>query len=84
VHVSCQEKTGGRLVNKHNSTKKYLRKQGVADRYSVNPRTVDRWVADGILPPPIYLPGGRIPLFAEDGLDAHDRRATAERATAAA
>ena len=61
----------------HNiSSKKYLRKRSVADRYGVVERTVDRWVDLGRLPQPVYLPGSRIPLFAEDGLDEHDRRAT--------
>lgn len=55
--------------------KKYLRKFDVADRYGVDPRTVDRWVADGVLPKPMYL--GRTPLWHEDDLDANDRRATA-------
>jgi hypothetical protein len=77
------------LVNKHNPSGKnvrserYLRKQGVAERYGVVPRTIDRWVALGILPPPMYLPGGKIPLFDKDGLDANDRRATADRGAAA-
>jgi predicted site-specific integrase-resolvase len=67
-------------VNTNQSSKKYLRKQGVADRYGVEIRTIERWVALGRLPRPIYLPGGRIPLFAEDELDANDKRATVERA----
>jgi predicted DNA-binding transcriptional regulator AlpA len=58
------------------SNKKFLRKRSVADRYGVSERTVDRWVDLGRLPKPVYLPGSRIPLFAEDGLDEHDRRAT--------
>ena len=67
-----------------NSPKKYLRRKGVAQRYGVVERTVDRMVEDGRLPRPVYLPGGRIPFFAEDELDANDRRATVERAAAAA
>jgi predicted DNA-binding transcriptional regulator AlpA len=58
------------------TSKKYLRKKGTADRYGVSERTIDRWVELGRLPPPVYLPGSRIPLFAEDGLDEHDRSAT--------
>ena len=61
------------------SKKKYLRKAKVARRYDVNVRTVDRMAADGRIPPPIYLPGSRIPLWDEVELDENDRRATRER-----
>jgi predicted site-specific integrase-resolvase len=54
-------------------SKKFYRKQGVAERYSVDPRTVDRMFHDGRLPPPVYR--GRIPLWDEDELDASDRAA---------
>jgi predicted DNA-binding transcriptional regulator AlpA len=57
------------------SNKKYLRTAGVAERYSIDERSVPRWVADGRLPRPMYR--GRIPLWAEDELDALDRAATA-------
>jgi hypothetical protein len=63
-------------VIKHNPSKKYSRKRAVAERYGVSERTVDRWVEFGKLPAPVYLPGSRIPLFAEDGLDELDSRAT--------
>lgn len=55
---------------------KKLRRGGVAARYSVNERTVDRMKDDGRIPPPKYLPGSRIPLWDESELDAHDRAAT--------
>jgi predicted DNA-binding transcriptional regulator AlpA len=58
--------------------KKYLRKAMVAERYSVNLRTIDRMSADGRLPPPVYLPNSRLPLWLETELDAADRRATVE------
>jgi hypothetical protein len=56
--------------------RKYLRKAGVAERYAVDVRTVDRMAKDRRIPPPKYLPGSRIPLWAEDELDKSDRRAT--------
>jgi hypothetical protein len=56
--------------------KKYLRKAGVAARYDVDERTVDRMKLDGRIPLPKYLPGSRIPLWAESELDANDRAAT--------
>jgi hypothetical protein len=36
---------------------KKLRRAGVAMRYSVDERTVDRMRLDGRIPPPKYLPG---------------------------
>jgi hypothetical protein len=59
--------------SKHKS-KKYLRKTAVAERYSVNERTVERMVLDRRLPPPIYIT--KFPLWDEDQLDACDRAAT--------
>lgn len=56
--------------------RKYLRKRGVAERYAVDERTVDRMRSDGRIPPPKYLPGSRIPLWSEAELDLADRRAT--------
>jgi len=57
-------------------SRKYLRKRGVAERYAVDIRTIDRMHSDGRIPPPKYLPGSRIPLWSEAELDASDRRAT--------
>jgi hypothetical protein len=58
--------------------KRYLRKKAVAKRYGdVNERTIPRMVKDGRLPP-TDLYNGRFPLWAEDTLDAHDRKATRE------
>jgi predicted DNA-binding transcriptional regulator AlpA len=56
-----------------NKPKKFLRKNAVAERYSINPRTIPRMVADGRLPPPVYR--GKFPLWDEDALDASDRAA---------
>ena len=63
-------------MNKHSPSNKYSRKRAVAARYGVSERTIDRWVELMKLPPPVYLPGSRIPLFAEEGLDEFDRQAT--------
>jgi hypothetical protein len=58
--------------------KRYLRKRQVAERYgNVNERTIPRMIADGRLPPP-DLYNGRFPLWGEDTLDAHDRKAACE------
>ena len=57
-------------------SRKYLRKRGVAERYAVDERTVDRMRHDGRIPPARYLPGSRIPIWSEAELDASDRRAT--------
>ena len=58
--------------------KQYLRKAGVAKRYGIDPRSVDRWLADGKIPKPIHK--GRVPLWDVDALDACDRAATATTA----
>jgi hypothetical protein len=61
---------------------KFLRKRQVAQRYSITPRSVERWSADGRLPAPTYR--GTIPIWSVDKLDAYDRQAeTIERAAAA-
>jgi predicted DNA-binding transcriptional regulator AlpA len=57
--------------------KQFLRKSSVARRYDVTPRTVERMVDDGRLPPPIYR--GRMPQWDEAELDAADRAATVGR-----
>lgn len=63
--------------------KKYLRKKAVAERYSVDERTVDRMASDGRLPPPFYIT--KFPLWDEEALDASDRAATLQpRKTASA
>ena len=54
-------------------SKKYLRKVAVAERYSIDERTVDRMAVDGRLPAPVYR--GKFPLWDEDQLDASDRAA---------
>jgi hypothetical protein len=55
--------------------KTYLRKQRVADRYATTPRSVERMVDDGRIPPPAFY-NGRNPLWDEEALDANDRAAT--------
>ena len=61
---------------------KWLRKNSVAERRDCEPRSVDRDVADGRLPPPEYPFGNLIPAWREDVLDAHER-ATAHAVAAA-
>lgn len=51
----------------------YLRKRSVAARYDITIRTLDRWVRDGVLPPPVFLEGIPFPLWAEDSLDKNER-----------
>jgi hypothetical protein len=61
------------------SSRKYLRKQRVAERYDVDVRSVDRMSRDGRIPPPRYLPGSAIPMWDEAELDKSDRQATVTR-----
>jgi hypothetical protein len=62
--------------------KKYSGKRAVGERYGGrSPRTIDRWVKAGILPPPdLYM--GRHPLWADETLNQHDRQAVIARAAA--
>jgi predicted DNA-binding transcriptional regulator AlpA len=63
-------------MDKHSPKSKprrFLRKRSVAERYDVNTRTVDRMAEDGRLPAPIYK--GKLPMWAEDELEASDRAA---------
>lgn len=53
--------------------KKFLRKRAVAERYSVNIRTIERMSEDGRLPRPVYR--GKFPLWDEAQLDISDRQA---------
>jgi len=55
------------------TTKKYLRMNAVAERYSTTTRTIQRWVEEGRLPAPAYF-GRRFPLWDLEGLDANDKR----------
>ena len=65
-------------------TKRYLRKKAVAERYQIHERSVDRKAMSGQLPRPHYPVGPRVPMWDEEELDQHDRRAGARRAEAAA
>jgi predicted DNA-binding transcriptional regulator AlpA len=65
----------GAAMDQITKGRRYLRKVGVADRYGMSIRQIERMVRGGALPKPIYLPGSRIPLWAEDALDENDRRA---------
>ena len=56
-------------------TRKYLAKRGVATRYGVVPRTIDRWVERKVLPPADRKINSR-DYWDEDGLDEHDRQQT--------
>jgi predicted DNA-binding transcriptional regulator AlpA len=58
-------------------SEQFFRKRAVAQRYSVDPRSVDRMWRDGRLPAPEYL--GRLPIWRESKLDANDRAATRRR-----
>lgn len=58
-------------------SQKFLNVRAVCARYSnIADRTVDRWVASGTLPRPIYIQGQR--YWPEDLLDAHDKARRAE------
>jgi hypothetical protein len=59
--------------------KTYLRKRQVANRYGrVHPRSIERAVRDGRLPPPEYPLGPNVPFWDEAALDEHDRAAAVD------
>jgi hypothetical protein len=52
---------------------RYRSKGSLADRYSVSPRTIDRWREEGKFPPPdLVLPSGS-PRWSDDTITAHER-----------
>ena len=54
----------------------YSKKRDVCRRYGgVTPRTIERAVEAGRLPPPKFPFGNTTPLWDNDELDAHDRAA---------
>jgi hypothetical protein len=48
--------------------------QALAARYNTTTRSAQRWVLDGRLPEPHYMPGSRSPLWELALLDEHDHR----------
>lgn len=56
--------------------RRYLKKRAVALRYGSSLKTVDRWVADRIIPPPAFEING-LDFWAEDQLDECDRERAA-------
>jgi predicted DNA-binding transcriptional regulator AlpA len=50
--------------------KRYLPIKPVAHRYGKSPRTIDRWVQTGDLPPPVYIQQRR--FWSEEVLDEFD------------
>jgi hypothetical protein len=61
------------MTNKTTHTKYLAGWQALGARYSTTPRSAQRWVLDGRLPPPSYMPGSRSPLWELAALDEHDR-----------
>jgi predicted DNA-binding transcriptional regulator AlpA len=55
-------------------TERLLPTRAVSSRYSVSDRTLDRWLAVGELPKPVYIRGRR--YWPEKALDARDRMRT--------
>jgi hypothetical protein len=67
-------------VTADSKSRKWLRKRRVQERYdNVSSRTIDRAAEDGRLPKPHFPFGNKIPFWAEDELDSHDRKVAASR-----
>jgi hypothetical protein len=60
----------------------YHSKGALAERYSVDVRTIDRWRETGFLPAPdLILPGGR-PRWSDDTVVAHERSSVRKKGDA--
>jgi DNA-binding transcriptional MerR regulator len=62
------------MTSMHNNNRKPVRKLSTSDlcaRYGVVPRTIERWTAAGILPPPMNI--NRRKYWGEDGVEQCDR-----------
>jgi predicted DNA-binding transcriptional regulator AlpA len=70
------------MITRKVSDRKFLRKSTVAQRYSVTPRSIDRWWTSGRFPKPQYPIGRTLPLWSVAELDAFDARATNQPAVA--
>jgi hypothetical protein len=65
------------------SERRLIGTRAVGARYGdKNPRTIKRWVAAGVIPPPDLRIKNRNYWYV-DGLDRHDRQLVAEHAAAA-
>ena len=63
--------------------RRLIGKRAVGQRYGgKHPRTITRWVDQGVIPPPDLNIKNR-DYWYEDGLEQHDRQLVAERAAAA-
>jgi hypothetical protein len=63
-------------MNPKTRAKRWLRKRQLRERYGdINPRTIERAVAAGRLPPPQFPFGNRIPFWDEAVLEEHERAA---------
>jgi hypothetical protein len=58
-------------------TKQYHQKPGLAERYRVTTRSIDRWVEKKVFPSPdIRLPNGR-PAWSDETIERHEQQAVA-------
>jgi hypothetical protein len=54
------------------TTKQWHSKRALCERYTVVPRTVERWVISGKFPPPVRMPNGR-DYWADEVIEQHER-----------
>ena len=43
-----------------------VRRYTLAEHFCVDVRTIDAWARKGVIPPPHYLPGSRVPFWYQD------------------
>jgi hypothetical protein len=55
-------------MDEHKTRKRWRRKV-LAERFSVNERTIDGWARRGVIPAPHYLEGSPIPFWFDDEIE---------------
>ena len=66
------------MRNKPNPGRRMLPLRAVCERYGVCARTVDRWLASGVLPTPAAVINKRR-YWSEQEIEQHERRTVANR-----
>lgn len=68
------------MLTREPPKKRLINTRSVGQRYGgLNPRTIQRWVEQGVIPPPDQIINNRH-YWDEDRLEQHDRQRVAERA----
>lgn len=62
-------------------SRSYYSKRAIAQRYGVHEGTVDRWVREGLFPPPVKIAGARgVCRWPSDVIEGFEAQAAPDRA----